>query len=317
MAFIDALRSDGHAVESICRVLREQGCEVAARTYRSWKSPSRMVAARTVTDAVVVDALLATRGTPEGLYGRRKMVALLRRQGLPVAHCTVDRLMRDLGMNGVRRGRRVRTTVPDARASRPGDLLDRQFTAAEPNAVWVADFTYVRTWSGFAYVAFVVDCFAQRIVAWHAAMSRPADLVITPLRMAIWQRDHDGHAITPGQLIHHNDAGSQYTSIRFTEHLADAGIAPSIGTVGDAYDCAHGEPDRPVQNRGHRQPRLPRRAIQDTRRRRVHHHGLGRLVEQPPLARHPRHAHPRRVRNGALRCTQPRAAAHIGPAEEP
>ena len=209
MAFIDAMRGDGHAVESICRVLREQGCEVAARTYRSWKSPSRVVAARTVTDAVVVDALLATRGTPEGLYGRRKMVALLHRQGLPVAHCTVDRLMRDLGMNGVRRGRRVRTTVSDARASRPGDLLDRQFTAAEPNAVWVADFTYVRTWSGFAYVAFVVDCFAQRIVAWHASMSRPADLVITPLRMAIWQRDHDGHAITPGQLIHHNDAGSQ------------------------------------------------------------------------------------------------------------
>jgi putative transposase len=238
MAFIDAMRGDGHAVESICRVLREQGCEVAARTYRSWKSPSRVVAARTVTDAVVVDALLATRGTPEGLYGRRKMVALLHRQGLPVAHCTVDRLMRDLGMNGVRRGRRVRTTVSDARASRPGDLLDRQFTAAEPNAVWVADFTYVRTWSGFAYVAFVVDCFAQRIVAWHASMSRPADLVITPLRMAIWQRDHDGHAITPGQLIHHNDAGSQYTSIRFTEHLADAGIAPSIGTVGDAYDNA-------------------------------------------------------------------------------
>jgi putative transposase len=238
MGFIDAVRIDGHAVESICRVLREQGCEVAARTYRSWKSPSRMVAARTVTDAVVVDALLATCGTPEGLYGRRKMVALLRRQGLPVAHCTVDRLMRDLGMNGVRRGRRVRTTVPDARASRPGDLLDRQFTAVEPDAVWVADFTYVRTWSGFAYVAFVVDCFAQRIVAWHAAMSRPADLVITPLRMAIWQRDHDGHAITPGQLIHHNDAGSQYTSIRFTEHLADAGIAPSIGTVGDAYDNA-------------------------------------------------------------------------------
>ena len=241
MAFIDAMRGDGHAVESICRVLREQGCEVAARTYRSWKSPSRMVAARTVTDAVVVAALLATRGTPEGIYGRREMVALLHRQGLPVAHCTVDRLMRDLGMNGVRRGRRVRTTVSDARASRPGDLLDRQFTAAEPNAAWVADFTFARTWSGFAYVAFVVDCFAQRIVAWHASMSRPADLVITPLRMAIWQRHHDGHAITPGQLIHHNDAGSQGEFNRSSQHLDHGGVDGKTSGMDEALDGSLGD----------------------------------------------------------------------------
>lgn len=236
MGFIDDMRSQGHAVESICRVLTEHGCQVAARTYRSWRRTRRPVSARTVSDAVVIDALLGTRGTPEGLYGRRKMTAFLRRQGLPVAHCTVDRLMRDLGLNGVRRGKGVRTTVPAKDGHRAADLLDRDFTAPAPNTRWVADFTYCRTWAGFAYVAFVVDVFAQRIVGWHAAMSKRTELVLIPLRIAMWQRDREGHPVVPGQLLHHSDAGSQYTSLRFTEHLALEGIAPSIGTVGDAYD---------------------------------------------------------------------------------
>ena len=133
MAFIDDMRSAGHAVESTCRVLREQGCGVAARTYRTWKQANRPVAARTVCDAVIIDALLATRGTPEGLYGRRKMTHHLRRQGLEVAFCTVDRLMRDLGLNGVRRGKGTRTTVPSKDGHRAEDLLHRNFTAPEPN----------------------------------------------------------------------------------------------------------------------------------------------------------------------------------------
>lgn len=238
MAFVDDMRARGHAVESICTVLTTAGCKIAARTYRSWKQPGRTVAERTVTDAVVVDALLATRGRPEQLYGRRKMTHYLRRQGLPVAFCTVDRLMRDLAMNGVRRGKAVRTTIPAKDGKRAGDLLDRDFTALAPNTRWVADFTYVRTWAGFVYVAFVVDVYAQRIIAWHAATDRRTDLVLVPLRIAMWDRERQGHPIERDTLVHHSDAGSQYTSVRFTEHLELAGIAPSIGSVGDAYDNA-------------------------------------------------------------------------------
>ena len=230
------MRAAGRTVESTCRVLSSQGCQVAAQTYRSWKRANRPLAARTVSDAVLTDALLATVGTPEGLYGRRKMTHWLRREGHEVAFCTVDRLMRDLGMNGVRRGRQVRTTIPGKDGRRAGDLLDRDFTAAAPNQRWVADFTYCRTWGGFVYVAFVVDVFAQRIVGWHAASDRRTSLVLTPLRIALWDRDRQGTPIEPGQLLHHSDAGSQYTSIKFTEHLELEGVAPSIGTVGDAYD---------------------------------------------------------------------------------
>ena len=230
------MREQGFAVESVCAVLREQGCQIAARTYRAWKA-GRPAAARTHADAVVIDALRATAGRPESLYGRRKMTAHLRRQGLAVAHCTVDRLMRDLGMNGVRRTKQVRTTVPGKDGRRAGDLLDRDFTAPAPDQVWIADFTYVRTWTGFVYVAFVVDVYAQAIVGWHALATKHTELVLTALRMATWRRGHQGHPVGAG-LIHHSDAGSQYTSLHFTEHLELEGIAPSIGSVGDAYDNA-------------------------------------------------------------------------------
>jgi putative transposase len=244
MAFIDTMRADGFAVESVCQVLREQGVQVAARTYRAWKQPGRPVAARTIADAVVIDALLQARSTPDGrptpesLYGRRKTTALLRRGGLQVAHCTVDRLMRQLGMQGVRRGRTPRTTIPGPDGHRAGDLLGRDFTAPAPNRTWIADFTYVRTWAAMVYVAFVVDLFAQRIVGWHAMVRRPAELVLIPLRMAAWARGQDGHPVVRGELVHHSDAGSHYTAIRFTQHLQLQGITPSIGSVGDALDNA-------------------------------------------------------------------------------
>ncbi len=172
MAFIDDMRAEGHAVESTCRVLREQGCPVAARTYRAWRR-GRPPADRTVSDAVIMDAILATAGTPEELYGRRKMTHHLRRAGHQVAFCTVDRIMAELGRNGIRRGKALRTTIPGKDADRPGDLLNRQFRAEAPNRIWVADFTYLRTWGGFSYVAFIVDVFAQRIVARHRQAHRP------------------------------------------------------------------------------------------------------------------------------------------------
>jgi transposase InsO family protein len=249
VAFIDDQRAQGHAVESICRVLREQGVAVAARTYRAWRRANRPVAARTISDAVVMDAVRDIAWTtnargervlaPEGLYGRRKMTAYLRRTAVPDASAgSVDRAMRTLGLEGVRRAKGIRTTIPAADGKRAGDLLDRNFTAPAPNRVWVTDFTYVRSWAGFVYVAFILDVYAQRIVAWHASTSKVTDLVMTPLRMALWQREHEGRPVVPEELIHHSDAGSQYTSIRFTEHLELEGIAPSIGSVGDAYDNA-------------------------------------------------------------------------------
>jgi putative transposase len=144
--------------------------------------------------------------------------------------------MRDLGMNGVRRGKGLRTTVPAKDRDRAGDLVNRDFTAPAPNIRWVADFAYCRTWAGFCDVAFILDVFSQRIAGWHAAADRRTDLVMTPLRIALWDRGRQGRPVKPGQLLHHSDAGSQYTSIRFTEHLRMESIAPSIGTVGDAYD---------------------------------------------------------------------------------
>lgn len=244
------MRAEGYAVESILRVLRQQGLEIAASTYRAWKNPTR-IAARTVTDALVEDKIRELawttnrvtgliQMTPEGLYGRRKWVALLRRQkGLVgTSRGAVDRVMRTLGLEGVRRVKKLRTTISDPDGKRANDLLNRDFTAPAPNRVWVTDFTYVRTWAGFVYVAFVVGVFAQRIVGWHASTSKKVDLVMTPLRIALWQREREGNPVSPGNLIHHSDAGSQYTAIRLTEHLALEGIAPSIGTVGDAYDNA-------------------------------------------------------------------------------
>lgn len=192
------MREEGFAVESICHVLREQGVQVAARTYRHWKNAAP--AARTVSDAQILTALHDLRGTPDSLYGRRKMVFHLRRQGHAVAHCTVDRLMRLAGMNGISRRRTtVRTTVPGA-GDRASDRLNRDFTAEAPHRVWIADFTYVRTGSGWVCVAFIVDVYSQHIVGWHAQTSRGVESVRIPLRLALWERDRTQHPVVAGEL---------------------------------------------------------------------------------------------------------------------
>jgi transposase InsO family protein len=238
--FIDQMRAQGYRVDPICRVLTEQGVQVAGRTYRNWKTAGP--SPRTVADAYLTDALRATISTPESMYGRRKMTPYLRRQGHQVGIGTVDRLMRDEGLSGVVRGGKHRTTIPGEGKEhrRAPDLVDRDFTAVEPNRKWVTDFTYVPTWMGFVYVAFVIDCFSRAIVGWHAATIKDTAMVTTALKMALWRRDHDGHAVAEG-LIHHSDAGSQYTSIAFSETLALEGIAASIGSIGDAYDNALAE----------------------------------------------------------------------------
>lgn len=178
--------------------------------------------------------------TLEGLYGRRKMISLVRRQAGfgSASRDAVDRAMCTLGLQGVVRAKKLRTTIPTADGKRAGDLLNEDFTAPPPNLVWVTDFTYVRTWAWFVYFAFIVDVFARKIVAWHAATCKNVDLVMTPLRMALWQRDRVNHPVSAGAMIHHSDPGSQKTSVRLTEHLYLEGINPSIGSVGDAYDNA-------------------------------------------------------------------------------
>jgi putative transposase len=250
LGFIDTMRAEGHAVESICRVLREQGHQIAARTYRAQRQG--VVAARTVTDAQVLGAVREAAWTtveiggrarrvltPEGLYGRRKMTALIRRTTIPDAsRGAIDRAMRSLGLSGIRRDKGVRTTIPGKDGIRAGDLLNRDFTAPRPDHTWVMDFTYCRTWAGWVYVAFIVDVYSQRIIAWHAQTSKHVELVMIPLRMGLWERGRQGHTVQPKQLRAHSDAGSQYTAVSHTEKLALDGIAPSIGSVGDAYDNA-------------------------------------------------------------------------------
>ena len=175
-----------------------------------------------------------------GVYGARKVWLALNREGIPVARCTVERLMRELSLEGARRGKRHRTTVADPGAPRPADLVQRRFSQARPDAVRVADFTYVATWSGTVYVAFVLDAHSRRILGWRAATSMRTELVLDALEQAIWTRGREGVSDLSG-LVCHNDAGSQYTSIAFTERLAAAGAAPSVGTVGDALDNALAE----------------------------------------------------------------------------
>ena len=169
------------------------------------------------------------------VYGARKVWRQMNREDIEVARCTVERLMKHLGIEGARRGRSCRTTIPDNAAERPADLVQRQFVADRPNQLWVADITFVATWSGFVYVAFVIDVFARRIVGWRVARTMRTDLVLDALEQALWAR---GGA---QGVIHHSDRGSQYLSIRYTERLAEAGLESSVGNVGDSYDNALAE----------------------------------------------------------------------------
>jgi putative transposase len=233
----DSIDGREFGVEPICRVLSEHGCPIAPSTYYAAKS--RPVCDRVIRDAELLAQIRRVHADNYGVYGARKVWHQLNREGIVVARCTVERLMKAAGLRGVVRGATIRTTKPDAAVARPEDLVERQFNAQRPNQLWVVDFTYVATWAGFVYVAFCIDVFSRMITGWRAAKSMTTGLVLDALEMGIWQRRRTGHNLQG--LVHHSDAGSQYTSIRYTERLAEAGARPSIGSVGDSYDNALAE----------------------------------------------------------------------------
>ena len=215
-------------VEPICRVL-----EASPSTYYARKT--RTPSARALRDQRLLVAIRRVHAANYGVYGARKVWKQLNREGITVARCTVERLMRIHGITGLVRGAKRRTTIPDPAAPRPPDLVKRAFVAARPNQLWVSDITYVRTWEGWAYVALVTDVFSRRIVGWQLASHLRTDLPLDALEMAVYQR-------RPGEaLIHHSDRGCQYLSIRYTERLAEIGAAASVGSVADSYDNALAE----------------------------------------------------------------------------
>ncbi|GAU71240.1 transposase [Streptomyces sp. NBRC 110611] len=230
--FIDEVREE-LGVEPVCEVLQFAPSTYYAAKKRQDAPSSR----RELRDEELSVEIQRVYDENHQVYGARKIWRQLRREGIAVARCTVERLMRALGLTGAVRGKTVKTTTPDPAAERADDLVDRDFTATRPNQLWVTDFTYVATWLGFVYVAFVLDVFSRKIVGWRVAGHKRTDLVLDALEMAIWSRDRDGDGDLHG-LVHHSDAGSQYVSIRYTDRLHQAGAAPSIGTVGDALDNA-------------------------------------------------------------------------------
>ena len=233
IAFIDDHRG-AHGVEPICRVLR-----IAPSTYHAHaarRADPAKASARARRDAALRLEIRRVFDANFGVYGVRKVWRQLRREGAPVARCTVARLMRRMALRGVVRGKETRTTVPDKGAPCPADLVNRRFRAPCPNALWVSDFTYVATWQGFVYVAFIIDAFARRIVGWRVSRTAHAGFVLDALEQAL----HDRRP-TQGGLVHHSDRGGQYVSIRYTERLVEAGIEPSVGSVGDSYDNALAE----------------------------------------------------------------------------
>jgi len=222
-----------YGVEPICHAIGMAPSTFYEQQVRV-RDPER-APARAKREAVLRPEIARCWHANQRVYGAKKVWKQLNREGVRVARCTVARLMKSAGLRGVVRGRRVRTTIPESMLERPRDLVPRAFRAERPNQLWVADFTYVATWRGFVYVAFVIDVFSRRIVGWRVSTSMRTDLALDALEQALYDRETDG------QLIHHSDRGSQYLSITYTERLAVAGIEPSVGSRGDSYDNALAE----------------------------------------------------------------------------
>jgi putative transposase len=234
IAFINDHR-EAYGIEPICKVL-----PIALSTYHAHIAqridPSKR-SARAQRDETLKIEVRRVFEENFRVYGARKVWRQLRREGFTIARCTVERLMASLGLQGVIRGKPVRTTISDKSVACPLDHVNRQFQASRPNALWVSDFTYVATWTGFVYVAFVIDAYARRIVGWRVSRTAHAGFVLDALEQAL----HDRRPVHRGGLVHHSDRGSQYVSIKYTERLAEAGVEPSVGSVGDSYDNALAE----------------------------------------------------------------------------
>jgi transposase InsO family protein len=234
VAFIDEYRGE-YGVEPICGVL-----PIAPSTYHAYKAREVnpvLRSQRSQRDQELRGEIGRVWKKNHEVYGVRKVWRQLNREGFTVARCTVARLMDEMGLEGVVRGVRLRTTFPADAADRPRDLVERNFTAERPNQLWVSDLTYVATWRGFVYVAFVIDAFSRRIVGWRVSSSMRSDLALDALEQAICEREEARDV----RRVHHSDRGVQYLSIRYTERLAEAGIEPSVGSKGDSYDNALAE----------------------------------------------------------------------------
>ncbi|MGL5850616.1 MAG: IS3 family transposase [Phycicoccus sp.] len=233
-------REDGGlrwSVEPICAVLSEHGLQVAPSTY--YEHRGRSVSAREQREAYLLGEVRRVHAANYSVYGARKVWLQLNREGIEVARCTVERLMRAAGLHGAVRGKVKRTTIPSPSAEPVRDLVNRNFTPPAPDRLWVADITYVSTWSGRVYVAFVIDAYARRIIGWRCGTSMTTQLVLDALEHAVWTRQRKGRTLN--SVVAHTDRGAQYTAIRYTERLADAGIAASVGSVGSSYDNALAE----------------------------------------------------------------------------
>jgi putative transposase len=247
-------------VQSICAGLCELGVQITPSTY--YEHVDRQPSPREVRDADLKRHIERVHAANYGVYGARKVWLALNREGIAVARCTVERLMAELGLTGAVRGKVKRTTIADPAAAHPADLVQRRFRPPAPNRLWVADLTYVSTWSGFAYVALVVDAYARRILGWRVASTMTTAIVLDSIEQAIWTRQRDG-VLDLKDVVHHTDRGSQYTSIRFSERLAEAGIQPSLGAVGSSYDNALAETINGLYKTELIKPRKPWRTIEE------------------------------------------------------
>ncbi|OSC22173.1 hypothetical protein B8W67_20100 [Mycolicibacillus koreensis] len=239
VTFIDTFKHL-YGVEPISRVLTAHGVKIAPSTYYDACTRRRQPSKRQAREQALKAEIARIHADNYGVYGARKVWLQCRREDIDVARCTVERLMGELGLHGARRGKVKRTTIADPQAVRPDDLVARRFNPPAPNVLWVADFTYVSTWSGWVYVAFVIDAYARRIVGWRSATTMTTQLVLDAIEHAIWTRQRAGITDLTG-LIHHHDRGSQYSSVAFTERLIEAGIDASIGATGNSYDNALAE----------------------------------------------------------------------------